>query len=285
MSSQSRQTPGIKGNPKAQTDSIFKAPEGFWVRCSSCGAILQHDHVEASLGVCTECQHHFRIGSQKRVETIADENSFVEYDQDLEAQDFLGFIDSKSYVTRLASAQKKTGMKDAFLAGEAKIDGMPVQVGAFEFAFMGGSMGTIVGEKISRLFERSLEKRQPAIIFQSSGGARMQEGLSSLMQMAKTLGVLSKLNQEGIPYVSVLTDPTTGGVAASFALLGDINIAEPNALVGFAGPRVFEQTINEKLPEGFQRSEFLLAHGMIDKIVPRSEIKSYLSKVLRILGS
>lgn len=283
MSSFGRQTPGIKGNPKLQNASVFKAPEGFWVRCSSCGAILQQEHVEKSQGVCCECQHHFRLGSQKRIESVADEDSFVEHDAELEAQDFLGFVDSKTYVDRIEIAQRKTGMKDAFLSGEAKIDGLPVQVGAFEFSFMGGSMGTIVGEKISRLFERALDTKQPAIIFQASGGARMQEGLSSLMQMAKTLGVLSKMNAAGIPYVSVLTDPTTGGVAASFALLGDINIAEPNALVGFAGPRVIEQTINEKLPAGFQRSEFLLEHGMIDKIVHRSEIRSYLSRVLRIL--
>ncbi len=284
MNSYGRPTPGIKGNPKAQNDSIFKAPEGFWIRCSNCGAILQQEAVEKSLGVCGECQHHFRIGSQKRIETIVDLDSFLEKDGDLEAQDFLGFVDSKTYKERLSSARKKTGMKDAFLSGEATLEGLPIQIGSFEFSFMGGSMGTIVGEKISRLFERSLEKKQPAIIFQSSGGARMQEGLSSLMQMAKTLGVLSKLNKAGIPYVSVLTDPTTGGVAASFALLGDINIAEPNALVGFAGPRVIEQTINETLPPGFQKSEFLLTHGMIDKIVPRSEIRDYLSRVLRILG-
>ncbi len=175
-------------------------------------------------------------------------------------------------------------MKDAFVSGEATLEGRPVQVGAFEFSFMGGSMGTIVGEKISRLFERSLEKKQPAILFQASGGARMQEGLSSLMQMAKTLSVLSKLNEAGVPYVSILTDPTTGGVAASFALLGDVNVAEPNALVGFAGPRVIEQTINEKLPNDFQRAEFLLSHGMIDKIMPRAELRDYLIRILGLLA-
>ena len=283
MSDQYKATPGIKGNPKLEQAPVFKAPDGLWVRCPKCSAIMQQEHVQEHLGVCLECGHHFRITSSERIAMFVDEGSFQEKDANLEATDFLKFQDSKSYSDRLVAAKKKTGMQDAFLAGEATIEGRPVQVGSFEFSFMGGSMGTIVGEKITRLFERALEKRQPAIIFQTSGGARMQEGLSSLMQMAKTLGVLSKLNEASIPYISVLTDPTTGGVAASFALLGDINIAEPNALVGFAGPRVIEQTINEKLPEGFQRSEFLLSHGMIDKIVPRNEIQPYISKVLNIL--
>lgn len=277
-------TPGIKGNPKLETSPVFKAPDGFWVRCPKCASISQHEQVEDSCGVCPECSHHFRVSALKRMNFIFDEGSFKEFDADLSPRDFLKFEDSKPYSERIDLAQAKTGLKEAFVSGSATLEGRKVQVGAFDFSFMGGSMGTIVGEKISRLFERSLQTREPAIVFQSSGGARMQEGLSSLMQMAKTLGVLSKLNEEGIPYISVLTDPTTGGVAASFALLGDINVAEPNALVGFAGPRVIEQTINEKLPEGFQRSEFLLSHGMIDKIVPRRELREYLSKVLGILS-
>lgn len=275
-----KKTPGIKGNAKFEDSGVFKAPEGFWVRCPQCHSILQQDHVRSHSQVCTECGHHYRMNSSDRIQLVSDEGSFCEFDADLEARDFLGFFDSKAYKDRLVIAKKKTALKDAFMAGEALLDGRPVQVGAFEFSFMGGSMGTIVGEKISRLFERALDKKQPAIIFQASGGARMQEGLSSLMQMAKTLSVLSKLNAAGVPYVSILTDPTTGGVAASFALLGDVNIAEPNALVGFAGPRVIEQTINEKLPKDFQRAEFLLAHGMIDNIVPRHQLKSYLSRIL-----
>lgn len=284
MSASNKSTPGIKGNPKLETRPVFKAPDGFWVRCPKCATISQQDQVNESCGVCPECGHHFRVAASKRINFIFDEGSFEEFDKDLCPQDFLKFEDSKPYSKRIDLAQAKTGLNEAFVSGAARLEGRAVQVGAFDFSFMGGSMGTIVGEKISRVFERSLENKEPAIIFQSSGGARMQEGLSSLMQMAKTLGVLSRLNKEGIPYISVLTDPTTGGVAASFALLGDINVAEPNALVGFAGPRVIEQTINEKLPEGFQRSEFLLSHGMIDKIVARGELRSYLSKVLGILS-
>lgn len=283
---ENRSTPGIKGNPKFEESAgVFKAPEGFWVRCPQCHSILQQDYVKLHHQVCAECSHHFRMNSTDRMNLICDEGSFKEHDIDLEAKDFLGFFDSKSYKDRLHVSRKKTRMRDAFLSGSGKIGGRPVQIGAFEFSFMGGSMGTIVGEKISRLFERALENKEPAIIFQASGGARMQEGLSSLMQMAKTLSVLSKLNQAGVPYISVLTDPTTGGVAASFALLGDVNVAEPNALVGFAGPRVIEQTINEKLPDGFQRSEFLLAHGMIDKIVARGELKDYLARILGLLSA
>ncbi|MEO5667955.1 MAG: acetyl-CoA carboxylase carboxyltransferase subunit beta, partial [Bdellovibrionota bacterium] len=215
-----KRTPGIKGNPKLdEASGVFKAPEGFWVRCPQCHAILQQSYVKLHNQVCTECSHHFRMSSTERMRLVCDEGTFKELDTDLEAKDFLGFFDSKAYVERLSSSRKKTRMRDAFVAGEATLGGRAVQIGAFEFSFMGGSMGTVVGEKISRLFERALAARQPAIIFQASGGARMQEGLSSLMQMAKTLGVLSKLNEAGVPYISVLTDPTTGGVAASFALL------------------------------------------------------------------
>jgi len=282
---ESKRSPGIKGNPKLdEASGVFKAPEGFWVRCPQCHAILQQSLVKSQHQVCPECSHHFRMSSHERMKLVCDEGSFRELDADLEAADFLAFFDSKAYTERLSSSKKKTRMKDAFVAGEATLHGRPIQIGAFEFSFMGGSMGTVVGEKISRLFERALQKRQPAVIFQASGGARMQEGLSSLMQMAKTLAVLSKLNDAGVPYISVLTDPTTGGVAASFALLGDVNVAEPNALVGFAGPRVIAQTINEKLPDDFQRAEFLLTHGMIDKIVARSELRDYLARILGMLS-
>jgi len=274
--------PGIKG-PKDPKNSPFQAPEGFWVSCPSCHAILQRTHIQENLSCCPECNHHYRVGARRRLDLLLDSKSFVELDSDLSPNDVLDFLDSKPYSERLSASFEKTRLKDAFVSGHGRLRGLPVQVGAFDFSFMGGSMGMVVGEKVSRVFERALEQKQPAIVVHSSGGARMQEGLLSLMQMAKTTGVLSKLRQAGIPYVSVLTDPTTGGVAASFAMLGDIHVAEPNALVGFAGPRVIEQTINQTLPEGFQRAEFLLDHGMIDAIVSRRDLPDYLAKVLRYL--
>ncbi len=283
MSLDKIKNPGLKVSLGKLEDKVFKAPEGFWIRCDECGAILQQAAVSENLACCTECHHHYRLGARDRIAMLTDEGSFVERDQDLKPKDFLEFFDSQSYADRLLRSQKKTGSMDAFIAGEATLDSLPIQLGCFEFAFMGGSMGTIVGEKIARLFERSLAKKQPAIVVQSSGGARMQEGLSSLMQMSKTLAVLSKLNQAGVPYISVLTDPTTGGVAASFAIMGDVNVAEPKALIGFAGPRVIQQTINERLPVNFQRAEFLLEHGMIDAIVPRTELRAYVSRVLKML--
>ncbi len=279
-----KKTPGIK-EPKDPNTSSFSAPEGLWISCDECHAVLQNVAVEKNLHVCPECQYHFRIGSQRRIELIADEGSIEEHDAEVSPKNFLGFFDSKSYDDRILASQKKTSLQDAFVSVSAKIEGIPVQMGAFEFSFMGGSMGTVVGEKVARVFERAYENRQPAILFHSSGGARMQEGLLSLMQMAKATVVLSKLKQAGIPYISVMTDPTTGGVAASFAMQGDYHMAEPKALIGFAGPRVIEQTINEKLPEGFQTSEFLLAHGMIDSVVSRKDMKAFLAKVLRIFQS
>lgn len=274
-----KSTPGIKA-PKDPKTNPFMAPEGFWIRCGECHAILQHTVVESNFHVCTECGHHFRIGARRRLELICDPGSFTELDQELAPRDILNFFDSKPYVERLESSSRKTRLKDAFIAGQALIKGRSVQIGAFEFSFMGGSMGTIVGEKVARIFDRAFKTRTPAIVFHSSGGARMQEAILSLMQMAKTTAALSRLRQAGIPYISVLTDPTTGGVAASFAMLGDLNIAEPEALVGFAGPRVIAQTINQKLPEGFQKAEFLLEHGVIDQIVHRKEMRSYLDRVL-----
>ena len=275
-------TPGIK-SPKDPKNSPFSAPDGFWVRCSECQAILQHTFVEQNDHVCTECGHHFRIGSRRRIEMICDPGSFAELDQELAPRDILNFFDSKSYVDRIAASSRKTRLKDAFISGQALLKGRVIQIGAFEFSYMGGSMGTVVGEKVARIFDRAYESKSPAIIFHSSGGARMQEGILSLMQMAKTTAALGRMREAGLPYISVMTDPTTGGVAASFAMLGDLNLAEPGALIGFAGPRVIEQTINQKLPEGFQRSEFLLEHGMVDQVVHRKELRSYLDRVINYL--
>lgn len=275
-------TPGIK-EPKDPKTNPFSAPEGFWIRCGECHAILQHSVIESNASVCTECGYHFRIGARRRLDLICDPGSFTELDQKLEPNDVLGFYDSKPYSERITAASKKTRLKDAFIGGEAMLKGRKIQVGAFEFSYMGGSMGMVVGEKVARIYDRALETQSPAIIFHASGGARMQEGILSLMQMAKATAALSRLRDAGIPYISVLTDPTTGGVAASYAMLGDLNIAEPESLVGFAGPRVIEQTINQKLPEGFQRAEFLLEHGMIDQIVQRKEMRSYLDRVLNYL--
>jgi len=277
-----RKTPGIK-QPKDPKSSTFAAPEGFWVRCSECAAVLQHNALEGNLHVCTECGHHFRLNARRRLDLVCDPGSFEEQDQHLSPKDILGFFDSQAYTDRLERSSKKTRLKDAFIGGRALLRKRPIEIGAFEFSFMGGSMGMVVGEKVARLFDRAFEAKAPAIIFHASGGARMQEGLLSLMQMAKTTAALSRLKKAGIPYISVLTDPTTGGVAASFAMLGDVHVAEPNALVGFAGPRVIEQTINQKLPEDFQRAEFLLEHGMIDAIVARKDLRAYLDRMLGIL--
>ena len=275
-------TPGIK-QPKDAT-SCFQTPEDFWMRCGECHAILQVAAVAKNHQVCLECGHHFRLNARGRVALLSDAGSFREHDIELTPVDRLEFFDTKSYKDRLLLTTKKTKMNDGFVAGSCTLSGRPVELGCFEFSFMGGSMGTIVGEKISRLFDRAFEKKVPAIVVHASGGARMQEGILSLMQMAKTTVALSRLKSAGIPYVSVLTDPTTGGVAASIAMLGDIHVAEPNALIGFAGPRVIQQTINQTLPDKFQRAEFLLEHGMIDRIVPRKELKSYLERVLGFLS-
>jgi acetyl-CoA carboxylase carboxyl transferase subunit beta len=274
--------PGIK-QPKDLQGGAFVAPEGFWLRCTECHAILQQAAVAENHQVCTECGHHFRMNARKRIDMISDKGSFVEMDKELKAKDVLGFYDSKSYEDRLKLSMQKTRLNDAFISGSAKIKGRSVELGAFEFSFMGGSMGMVVGEKVARLFDRAAKNNHPAIVFHASGGARMQEGLLSLMQMAKTTVSLTQLREKGIPYISVLTDPTTGGVAASFAMLGDVHVAEPAALIGFAGPRVIQQTINQKLPDNFQRAEFLLEHGMIDAIVPRQELRNYLHRMVTFL--
>jgi acetyl-CoA carboxylase carboxyl transferase subunit beta len=276
-------TPGLKQNSGNLEETPFRAPEGYWMRCDGCSAILTKEVVEKNLRVCTECGHHFRMGAHRRIAEIFDPQSFQEFDMGLSPKNPLGFFDTKSYPDRIQASQKKTELKEAFVSGSALLDKRPVEVGAFEFSFMGGSMGTVVGEKIARLFDRAYEHKRPAVIFQASGGARMQEGILSLMQMAKTTVALTRLKEKGIPYISVMTDPTTGGVAASFAMLGDLNIAEPDALIGFAGPRVISQTINQKLPDDFQRAEFLLKHGMLDAVVPRKELRSYLSRVIKFL--
>lgn len=280
--SRDRRTPGVK-EPRDTQKIPLNVPEGFWQRCPSCSSVIRQTSLEAQGHVCIDCGHHFRIVGHKRIEFLVDADSFVERDSELRAKDTLKFFDSKSYKDRLRTAELKTGLPDAFVWGSAAIDAVPVEIGSFDFSFMGGSMGTVVGEKVTRLFERALKHNNPAIVFHSSGGARMQEGLLSLMQMAKTINTLQKLRENGVPYISVLCDPTTGGVAASFAMQGDVQIAEPNALVGFAGPRVIAQTINQQLPDNFQRAEFLIEHGMIDKIVPRTEMRAYLARIIKML--
>jgi len=271
---------------KALTASVEKknvqVPEGVWTKCKHCHEIVYAKEVKRNFDVCPKCDYHFRIGARERIDLIIDSGTFVEMDAAMRSVDFLDFKDSKKYKDRIKAAIKKAGDGDAVICGEGHLDGLPVVVAVFDFSFMGGSMGSVVGEKITRAIEKGLETNAPVLIFSSSGGARMQESIMSLMQMAKTSAALAKLKAAGIPFISVLTDPTTGGVTASFAMLGDLNIAEPRALIGFAGPRVIEQTIRQTLPDGFQRSEYLLEHGMIDMIVPRKEMKQKLSQLLRI---
>ena len=258
--------------------------EQLWVRCPACKEVLYKEHLATTCQVCPRCGHHMPVDYRERLQLLVDADSFERFDAGLAPVDALGFVDSKSYASRLTRTIAATGENDAYVAGAARIDGIPVQIGSFNFAFMGGSMGSVVGELITRQIERALHLRQPAIIISASGGARMQEGVLSLMQMAKTSAALARLRDEAkMPYISILTNPTTGGVAASFAMLGDLIFAEPNALVGFAGPRVIEQTIGAALPPGFQTSEYLLEHGMIDAIVPRGELRSMLARSLRLL--
>ncbi|HHC71829.1 MAG TPA: acetyl-CoA carboxylase carboxyltransferase subunit beta [Thiotrichales bacterium] len=258
-------------------------PEGLWTKCDACGAILYRSELERNLDVCPKCDHHMRIGARRRLEQFLDESPREEIGAELEPVDTLKFRDSKKYKDRLVQAQKKTGEKDALLAMEGRLKGRPLVACAFEFGFMGGSMGSVVGEKFVRAVNVCLDKGVPLVCFSASGGARMQEALLSLMQMAKTSAALNRLSRRGIPFVSVLTDPTMGGVSASLAMLGDINVAEPNALIGFAGPRVIEQTVRETLPEGFQRSEFLLEHGAIDMIVDRRDMRDRIASLLSML--
>jgi acetyl-CoA carboxylase carboxyl transferase subunit beta len=259
-------------------------PSGLFQKCEECGATVETEKVHKNWWCCPQCGWHFILPTDQRIRLIVDEGSFREEDALIQPEDPLHFRDSKRYADRLRAAQKQVGVPDAFRAGMATLGGRPVSLGFFVFEFMGGSMGSVVGEKIARLFERALERRCPAVIFNASGGARMQEGILSLMQMAKTTAALARLKEAGLPYLSVLLHPTTGGVAASFAMLGDVILAEPKALIGFAGPRVIEQTIRQKLPEGFQRSEFLLEHGMVDLIVERKQLRQRLIELADLLG-
>lgn len=261
----------------------LKLSEQLWTKCNSCNEIIYRKVVERNLQVCPKCNYHFQIPARKRIECVVDPGTLTEYDTDLVSADPLEFKDTKRYPHRVKESQEATGQKDAILCGEAKIKGQPVMLGIFEFNFMGGSLGSVVGEKVTRLIERAIEKRVGVVIFCASGGARMQEGILSLMQMAKTSGALAKLHEAGIPYISVLTDPTTGGVSASIGMLGDIVIAEPKAMIGFAGPRVIKDTIRAELPEGFQRAEFLLEHGMVDLIVERKDLRHTLASLLEML--
>jgi acetyl-CoA carboxylase carboxyl transferase subunit beta len=255
--------------------------EGMWEKCQNCKEIVYKKEIDKNFRVCPKCNYHFRISADERVHIVADEGSFQEADADLVSTDPLHFRDSRKYRDRLKEGEKLTGRRDALVYGPARIEGLPTILAVFDFRFMGGSMGSVVGEKIVRGIEKSLALKVPFISFSSSGGARMQEGIISLMQMAKTSAAVSKLGEAGVPFFSVLTDPTFGGVTASFAMLGDIIIAEPKALIGFAGPRVIEQTIREKLPDGFQRAEFLLEKGMVDMIVERRDMKKTLAGLIR----
>jgi acetyl-CoA carboxylase carboxyl transferase subunit beta len=260
-------------------------PEGLWTKCESCQAVLYRPELERSLLVCPKCSMHLRIGARQRLEAFLDPERRKEIATELEPVDPLKFKDSKKYRDRLAASQKKTGEKDALIAMSGELNGMSVVVCAFNFAFMGGSMGSVVGEKFARAAQESLRLKAPLVCFSATGGARMQEGLFSLMQMAKTSVVLAKMSEQGVPFISVLTHPTTGGVSASLGMLGDVNIAEPGALIGFAGPRVIEQTVREKLPEGFQRSEFLLQKGAVDMIVDRRNLRDEITAILSLLVS
>jgi acetyl-CoA carboxylase carboxyl transferase subunit beta len=258
--------------------------EGLWIRCPDCGKILFKAELEVNQQVCPHCGHHFRIDARTRIENLL-EPGYELVDLGLRSTDPLQFVDLKPYKTRLVEAQRKTGLNDAIINAIGQLGPHKVVLSVMEFSFSGGSMGAVVGETIARAIDRSLATRHPLIIVAASGGARMQEGIISLMQLAKTASGLARMDEAKIPYISVMTDPTTGGVTASFAMLGDLNIAEPHALIGFAGPRVIEQTIRQKLPEGFQRSEFLLEHGFLDAIVPRKEMKQYLSQALTWMTS
>ena len=269
--------------PKEPREKRSKVPEGLWVKCESCREILYNKELARNFKICTKCGYHFRLSAPERLAMLFDDARYVEQDGDLRSVDPLKFRDSKRYRDRLKIAEENVGSSEAIVVGSGTVGGIPVIIAAMEFFFMGGSMGSVVGEKVTRAAERAVTERKPLVIVSTSGGARMQEGILSLMQMAKISAALARLAESRIPFVSVMADPTTGGVTASYAMLGDLNVAEPNALIGFAGPRVIEQTIRQTLPEGFQRSEFLLEHGMLDFIVDRSEMKQTLVRCLELL--
>lgn len=272
-------SPGIKTKNRMETNT----PSGLWKKCNNCGEILQNARLEENSQVCPFCDHHFRLSAIERLNLLIDNGTFKQIGEVYHSKDPLQFFDKKPYGQRLEEAKSKTGFLDSCIAGVGKLNGKDVSIAIMNFAFMGGSMGSVTGEKIAQVLETALEKKIPAIVVSCSGGARMQEGILSLMQMAKTSGLIKRLKNNGIPYISVLTDPTTGGVAASFAMLGDINISEPKALIGFAGPRVIEQSIRQTLPEGFQRAEFLEDHGFVDAIVDRKNLKSELDFYISML--
>lgn len=267
-------------DPEPKESRRVRVPEGLWVKCNSCREIIYRKELEKNAKVCPKCDYHFPISVREKISLLLDDGSFVEWDAQIAPLDPLNFRDSVRYKERVKKAQEETGQRDVLTIGAGTIEGRPVVLGIFNFSFMGGSMGSVVGEKIARAVDRVLETRHPLVLITASGGARMQEGILSLMQMAKTSAAIAQLHEAGVPFISILTDPTFGGVTASFAMLGDVILAEPKALVGFAGPRVIEQTIKQQLPEGFQRAEFLLEHGMIDAIVERKHLKETLSTLL-----
>jgi acetyl-CoA carboxylase carboxyl transferase subunit beta len=272
--------------PIASTaEKSSRVPEGLWVKCPGCSQIIYNKDLDKNQQVCPKCAHHFRISAADRLRTLFDQGEWTEHFPNLTSNDPLKFTDTKPYRDRLRGTIAKTGMDDAVIVATGRVDGLDAVVAAMEYSFIGGSMGVVVGEKITRAIEMALERRQPVIVISCSGGARMMEGALSLMQMAKVSAALARLDRARLPFISVLTDPTTGGVTASFAMLGDLNIAEPKALIGFAGPRVIEQTIRQKLPDGFQRSEFLLEHGMLDLIVDRRDLKAAIVRALRFMGT
>ena len=269
--------------PKEPRERQSKVPEGLWVKCENCREILYSKELARNFKICPKCSYHFRLSAPERLRMLFDEEKYVELDGELRSADPLRFKDAKRYRDRLKQNQDTVGPSDAIHVGTGTMGGIPVVIGAMEFLFLGGSMGSVVGEKVTRAAERSLREKRPLILVSTSGGARMQEGIFSLMQMGKISAALARLSEAKIPYISVMADPTTGGVTASYAMLGDLNVAEPGALIGFAGPRVIEQTIRQTLPEGFQRSEFLLDHGMLDFVVARQEMKDTLVKCLGFL--
>ena len=270
--------------PMVASTASSRVPEGLWVKCPECDTVIYTKDLVKTLSVCPKCAHHFRLTSAERLRTLFDDEHWVEHDAALASNDPLTFTDTKPYAARLAASRKATGMKDALLVGAGALEGIPVVIAAMEYGFIGGSMGVVMGEKLVRAIEHALDQRIGVIIVSCSGGARMMEGALSLMQMAKVSAALARLDRAQLPFLSVLTDPTTGGVTASFAMLGDCIIAEPKALIGFAGPRIIEQTIRQKLPPGFQRSEFLLERGQLDLVVDRRELKGTIARLLRFMG-
>jgi acetyl-CoA carboxylase carboxyl transferase subunit beta len=271
--------------PMVAPGTSSRVPEGLWVKCPECDTIIYTKDLAKTLSVCPKCAHHFRLTATERLRTLFDDERWVEHDAALASNDPLTFTDTKPYAGRLAASRKATGLKDALIVGSGTIEGLPAIVAAMEYGFIGGSMGVVMGEKLVRAIEAAIDRRVPVLIVSCSGGARMMEGALSLMQMAKVSAALARLDRAQLPFISILTDPTTGGVTASFAMLGDVIVAEPKALIGFAGPRVIEQTIRQKLPPGFQRSEFLIERGMLDAVVDRREMKATLARLLRFMGA